>query len=986
MQSRRAHALSRSVLGGLSAIIALGASPLRASAVAPSATSSRPEMELAFLPLGATSGANGALPQALVWDRPPRSLARAYRKLIGEVGPGWRASFDRTTGVARALFGAGLGSPGASSDATVAEALARAMLDRHIALLAPGATLADFDLVADDDDRAPRGDGLAPTPLRTVAFRQFVTTPSGVRLAIRGGQVSFRFKNDALVMITSEALPVRGLALDVPPIPASDAVTTRAAVALVERDFGASTATGRPSELFVLPYLDASQRLSFAVVRSVVVETEGVRTPSAGRPIARFEVFVDARSGRAIARRQLLHFDGSLALHVPDRSPSYGPRVDRPGILTDLTVDGVGNITDLAGTIPFSGAQADVIAFSHGSDVLVSNQAGAKAQIAFTLASGASYQWDGSADELVDAQLATFIHAREVREYAKSFAPGLSFLDEPVSANVNIADVCNAYSDGTVVNFFESGMGCENTGRIADVVYHEFGHSIHNHAIIPGVGVFEGALSEGIADYLAGTITGDHGMGRGFYFNSEPLRDLDPVGMENRWPDDLVGEVHEDGKIIGQALWDLRKALVTKLGDSAGVAHANYLFYEGIRRAVDIPSMYPEIIAADDDDGNLENGTPNVCEINAAFALHGLRPYSANGSALALEPVKQDGYTVTTALLGLYSQCPDDALTDARLKWRDEANPAGAQDIAMTVAGNQLSAQIPPQRAGTVVQYSISADFAGTSSILLPDNAADRWYQFYVGDVTPLYCTDFETDPAADGWVHGLSMGQNKDGADDWEWGVPKGTATNGDPTEAFSGKKVYGNDLGDLPNHDGLYQPKVTNFALSPVVDASGYDHVRLQYRRWLGVEDGHFDHATIYANDQVAWQNFDSNQGDASKVDHVDREWRFHDVDLTPFVVDGHVQVKFELASDPGKELGGWTLDDLCIVGVKDVAADPCSAGACGGGGTGGAPSSGNGLDDTTAEGACGCALAGGAPTAPVGIGALAAISLALLLRRRR
>ena len=30
-------------------------------------------------------------------------------------------------------------------------------------------------------------------------------------------------------------------------------------------------------------------------------------------------------------------------------------------------------------------------------------------------------------------------------------------------------------------------MGCENFGRIADIVYHEFGHAIHEHAIIPPV-------------------------------------------------------------------------------------------------------------------------------------------------------------------------------------------------------------------------------------------------------------------------------------------------------------------------------------------------------------------------------------------------------------------------------------------------------------------------------------------------------------------
>ena len=31
-----------------------------------------------------------------------------------------------------------------------------------------------------------------------------------------------------------------------------------------------------------------------------------------------------------------------------------------------------------------------------------------------------------------------------------------------------------------------------------------------------------------------------------------------------------------------------------------------------------------------------------------------------------------------------------------------------------------------------------------------PDNAADPWYEMFVGHVEPIYCTDFETDPFGD--------------------------------------------------------------------------------------------------------------------------------------------------------------------------------------------------------------------------------------------
>ena len=112
-------------------------------------------------------------------------------------------------------------------------------------------------------------------------------------------------------------------------------------------------------------------------------------------------------------------------------------------------------------------------------------------------------------DGELDAELSTYAHAGIVKSYAKRFAHSLAYLDKQLRATVNIDDACNAYSDGTTINFYRAGQGCENTGRIADVVYHEFGHSLHYQSIVFGVGDFDGALSEGISDYLAATITGD---------------------------------------------------------------------------------------------------------------------------------------------------------------------------------------------------------------------------------------------------------------------------------------------------------------------------------------------------------------------------------------------------------------------------------------------------------------------------------------------
>jgi MYXO-CTERM domain-containing protein len=102
--------------------------------------------------------------------------------------------------------------------------------------------------------------------------------------------------------------------------------------------------------------------------------------------------------------------------------------------------------------------------------------------------------------------------------------------------------------------------------------------------------------------------------------------------------------------------------------------------------------------------------------------------------------------------------------------------------------------------------------------------------------------------------------------------------------------------------------------------VDTGEYTNVRLQYRRWLNVEDATYDNASIYANDQLAWRNLATPAG---TTNHTDREWRFHDVDISGMIEGNQVAVKFEIASDPGLELGGWTIDDFCVVAY--VKTDP-------------------------------------------------------------
>ena len=878
-----------------SAVSALAVTGRADAAQTPAAYAQRPNFEVA-------SGAPVRVAGELDWYAVPAQHRKSWSRLVKAMGSRTNAVWDHDTGVVRRIWGAGIAAPGTLGSPETAERTAREFLDAHLDLLAPGAAASDFVLVSNH----LRGG------MRTLGF---VQQRGG--LPVEGGQVSFRFKNDRLFMIGSEALPHV-------PAPAkvaiSDATASSAALAWIHRDTSKTAVVTAIEAPRVLPLI-RSGRVDYATVIPVVVRSTA--------PHGRWNVYVDVATGAAVARVQTLMFgQGTVAYNAPVRGPS-GVRMDYPAYEAQVTVNGQNATTSPAGVVMWGNNNpAMVNARVVGDQWDVNNDSGQDATQNLNLNNGGNVVWNAAANTPVDAQVTTFVHANVVMNYARGIDAQNPFHNNQFDAIVNINDSCNAFYDGQAINFFSESQDCNNTGRISDIVYHEFGHGVHEHAIIDGVGQFEGALSEGTSDYLCTTITNDPAMALEFFKgDDQPLRHVDPPGDEAFWPDDINGDTHITGLIIAGALWDLRKALVAQDGP-AGVATADRLYYEAVSRAVDIPTMYFEAVAADDDNGNLDDGTPNLCLINAAFAAHGLYKIDVDVTGPGVAVPQLDGYDVSAKFASGGDQCGGDNIESADVIWRLREDPNTGGQIAMDVNGDTLSATIPKQAANTVVQYQIKVGFQQSNDLQFPDNRADPFYEFYVGAVEEIYCTDFETDPAADGWTHGLSEGQDMEGADDWKWGVPMAPGASGDPTMAFDGTQVFGNDIGG-GMYNGTYQPEKTNFAQSQVIDTTGYGLVRLQYRRWLTVEDGFFDQATIYANDEVAWNNLRTPDEQNASVHHTDREWRFHDVDLTPFIQNDAVTLKYELNSDAGLEMGGWTLDALCVVGVVDAEGAICGDG---------------------------------------------------------
>ena len=213
--------------------------------------------------------------------------------------------------------------------------------------------------------------------------------------------------------------------------------------------------------------------------------------------------------------------------------------------------------------------------------------------------------------------------------------------------------------------------------------------------------------------------------------------------------------------------------------------------------------------------------------------------------------------------------------------------------------GDGYISSIPGLFGSGPVKYYIEAIDDQGYTEQAPSGMGPGYYQFFVGDFNSIWSDDFEISD--NGWTHGGT------GQDDWMRDVPTGNGGY-DPADAFSGTKIWGNDLGPS-GYNGNYQPNVNNWLQSPNIDCSGQTGVHLRYRRWLTVESGQYDQAKIQVNGNTVWQNNISS-------DHIDTDWELHEIDISAYADNNpNVTIKFTLTTDGGTEFGGWNIDDLKV-----------------------------------------------------------------------
>ena len=218
------------------------------------------------------------------------------------------------------------------------------------------------------------------------------------------------------------------------------------------------------------------------------------------------------------------------------------------------------------------------------------------------------WNWDNYDSSYANEESNMFYHVNKVHDFFTKGSPfDITTMDYQMIATVEYGSELDAFYFNENIYFGKNGT--ENYALMSDIIYHEYTHGVVDHVYtteLPYEGQ-TGAMDEAWADYFACTINNNPVMTEGM--SEEHRRYLNNTF---RYPDDWVGEVHDDSCILSGAMWDLRTMLGSNLADSL------------IIRAMKIePHSFTgfaeAVLTVDDDNADLSDGTPHFEQIKQAF-------------------------------------------------------------------------------------------------------------------------------------------------------------------------------------------------------------------------------------------------------------------------------------------------------------------------------------------------------------------------------
>ena len=638
------------------------------------------------------------------------------------------------------------------------------------------------------------------------------------------------------------------------------------------------------------------------------------------------------RDGTEIERRSEIFHDVQVSHLVGDLTT---PVTTSPAKSVKI-VDGDGNIelTDSEGTHTLEGdltatltsPALQILSYDPGYPLLQSKFELDSAEMNAVSVSGVDSLVFPADDHYLSAgSVHHYVHL--TLDWLRALRPNHRVLLEGVQAYINIpltetaSSWCNNwYYDGGIYftvgaegSFLPGGRdySCLNGAHSASIIVHELGHGVHDRMLV--FGAMHEDVGEGSADYIQATVREDPVFGANFYYDTvqDPARD---ISEDRIAPDDFNGSSHNDGRVWSSWLWNLREEWAELDG---GVEQVDELFLRTIEVGPRFKDLGFAVLSADDDNGDLSDGTPNGCHLVDGLKRHGIVPTGFGLMQLQHAPLPSqasatENYPINVELQQFPSNCSGQEVASITLWYTTDESLSPLDrfewdSITTTESNGEWQAVIPRQPANSLVRYFFSVEALDDADPVFSHGGfTDGVHSFLVGDQAELNCEDFEQGAA--GWAHGPGAYPSApidNNIDEWEIGEPDGTGMS--PTSATSGTHIAGTNL------EGNYRSSNASHLIGPVIELHELGMMRfLSYQRFLSVEDGLFDQASIAINQQPIWQNPVASRPTDGAV--VDGQWR-HQLIRLPYGLDS-AQFTWSLRSDAFVNLGGWAIDDVCIV----------------------------------------------------------------------
>ena len=187
-----------------------------------------------------------------------------------------------------------------------------------------------------------------------------------------------------------------------------------------------------------------------------------------------------------------------------------------------------------------------------------------------------TFFYNRSQDEF--EQVMAYFWITESQKYIQSLGFGSArrpVNKEPQRLRINQYGVDNSFAT-THKDEIRLGKGGVDDAEDGEVINHEYGHAIHFSQNFAFASTEAGSISEGFGDYWAVTTTMVVRQKLGLApltdpacvadwdatsYDPTPPHCLRRVDSNLHYPENLVGEVHADGRIWSRALWDIRNAI-----------------------------------------------------------------------------------------------------------------------------------------------------------------------------------------------------------------------------------------------------------------------------------------------------------------------------------------------------------------------------------------------------------------------------------------